>query len=276
MPVPTSFDDISTDPTANSPLGTETVGTDMNDYFQAAYSFIKTLYQGGIVPTGAVNLNSQKLTNVATGTVATDGVNFGQLQGYVPLAGGVTLTGQVTFNTPNVTAMTIKAGTATGLIVQSANQIGIEVDGSAGATGGNIKMIDNTGSKTIRSVLNQLQIVNNAFTAGIFTIDDAGNTTANGNVIAFSDERLKENWRDLGDDFVERLANLKAGIFDRIDIKATQVGVGAQSLQEFLPEAVNENLDGVLGVAYGNAALVACVKLAQRVLELERQLLGGR
>ena len=66
---------------------------------------------------------------------------------------------------------------------------------------------------------------------------------------------------------------MKHGIFDRLDINETQVGVSAQGLQKFLAEAVIKNqTSGLLAVAYGNAALVACVKLAQRVIALEAQL----
>jgi hypothetical protein len=39
-----------------------------------------------------------------------------------------------------------------------------------------------------------------------------------------------------------------------------------------MEHAVVENEKGELSVAYGNAALVACVKLAQRVVALEAKL----
>lgn len=87
---------------------------------------------------------------------------------------------------------------------------------------------------------------------------------------ASSDETLKTNWRDLPSDFLELLANVRHGIFDRLDDGHTRVGVGAQSLQPVLPNAVIPLETGKLTVDYGPAALVACVKLAQRVLELER------
>lgn len=87
---------------------------------------------------------------------------------------------------------------------------------------------------------------------------------------ASSDETLKTNWRDLPSDFLGLLANVRHGIFDRLDDGQTRVGVGAQSLQKFLSDAVIPLENGQLTVDYGPAALVACVKLAQRVLELER------
>jgi hypothetical protein len=97
-----------------------------------------------------------------------------------------------------------------------------------------------------------------------------GTMTASGNIIAFSDESLKKDWAELPDDFIELLAGVLHGTYTRTDTGVRQVGVGAQSLQKFLPEAVVEGEK--LGVAYGNAALVAAVKLAQRVVALEKRL----
>tara|TARA_R110000822_G_scaffold35007_21_gene98935 strand:- start:335 stop:1819 length:1485 start_codon:yes stop_codon:yes gene_type:complete len=88
-----------------------------------------------------------------------------------------------------------------------------------------------------------------------------------------SDESLKENWRELPVDFIELLANAKHGIYDRIDTGATEAGLSAQSMQQILKEVVIEYGDEkLLSIMYGNAALLACVKLSQRVLELEKQL----
>lgn len=88
-----------------------------------------------------------------------------------------------------------------------------------------------------------------------------------------SDESLKENWRELPVDFIELLANAKHGIYDRIDTGATEAGLSAQSMQQILKEVVVEyGEEKLLSIMYGNAALLACVKLSQRVLELEKQL----
>jgi hypothetical protein len=104
------------------------------------------------------------------------------------------------------------------------------------------------------------------------TIRLTGALTAGGNVTAYSDERVKTNWRGYGPDFIERLAKIKHGTFDRTDTELTQDGVSAQSLQELLPHSVLEDTAGKLSVAYGNAALVAAVKLAERVVALEARL----
>ena len=101
---------------------------------------------------------------------------------------------------------------------------------------------------------------------------DGTNLTCGGNITAYSDEALKMNWRPFAEDFVEQLAQIKNGIYDRIDSGMTQVGVGAGSLKKVMPEAVQDNENGLMSVAYGNAALAAVIELAKRVVALEKQL----
>jgi hypothetical protein len=93
-----------------------------------------------------------------------------------------------------------------------------------------------------------------------------------GDVTSNSDERLKTNWRSVGDDFVTKLAGVKSGVYDRTDIEATQAGVSAQSLEEVLAEVVMTAPDGIKSVNYGNAALVAAVELAKQVVELRKEI----
>lgn len=100
----------------------------------------------------------------------------------------------------------------------------------------------------------------------------SGALSCSGTFTATSDERLKENWRLVKKDFVNKLAKVKSGIYDRIDIDLTQAGVSAQSLQKVLPEVVVEDENKKLSVAYGNAALVAAVELAKEIVELKAQI----
>jgi hypothetical protein len=102
-----------------------------------------------------------------------------------------------------------------------------------------------------------------------FMVSSTGNATATLNVTAYSDERKKKNWRSVADNFVEKLAIVKAGVYDRTDEVITQVGVSAQSLQKLLPEAVIEDADGFLSVAYGNAAMASAVELAKELVALK-------
>ena len=110
----------------------------------------------------------------------------------------------------------------------------------------------------------------NTTTAG--NLNTIGDFTASGNVTAYSDERLKQNWRELDAAFIDNLADLKMGIYDRIDSGETQVGVSAQGLQKFLQQAVRADDKGTLSVAYGNAAMAACVMLARELREIKKKL----
>jgi hypothetical protein len=100
----------------------------------------------------------------------------------------------------------------------------------------------------------------------------AGSAVFSGNVTSSSDERLKKNWRPVGDDFVTKLAGVKSGIYDRTDIESTQAGVSAQALEEVLAEVVVTAPDGLKSVNYGNAALVAAIELAKQVVELRKEI----
>jgi hypothetical protein len=90
---------------------------------------------------------------------------------------------------------------------------------------------------------------------------------SSGNVTAYSDERVKTNWRDYSSNFVEELAKVKHGTYDRTDQELTQDGVSAQSLQTLLPNSVVEDAEGKLSVNYGGASLVSAVQLAKRIVE---------
>lgn len=138
--------------------------------------------------------------------------------------------------------------------------------------GASIKFTGNSDAGTPTKVLHVINgvfcVANDAYTNNILKVDDGGNLTMAGNVTASSDERLKTDWQSLPSDFIERLAAVKSGTYRRVDGNLRQVGVGAQSLQSLMPEAVLEGNEGMLSVAYGNAALVACVELAKEVIRL--------
>jgi hypothetical protein len=116
-----------------------------------------------------------------------------------------------------------------------------------------------------------LLIINN----GAFKCAISNSIVASSNITAYSDERLKTNWRDMPEDYVARLAQVKVGIYDRIDEEdVTQVGVSAQSFQKLLPQAIMTAKDEMqtLSVNYGGAALASAVELAKRVVDQEKRI----
>jgi hypothetical protein len=107
----------------------------------------------------------------------------------------------------------------------------------------------------------------------VLTVASNGNVTASGvlsgsNITGTSDERLKEDWRPMARDFIERMAGVLHGTFAWVNGGPRSAGVGAQSMREVFPEAVHEAEDGTLSVAYGHAALVTVLELIPLVLRL--------
>jgi hypothetical protein len=121
-----------------------------------------------------------------------------------------------------------------------------------------------------RAVANGLEVVK--FQAGSLVV--AGSVTASGNVTGYSDMRLKKDWASLQPDFVQRLAKVKSGTYTRTDTGERQAGASAQDWQALLPEVVRVGVDEAqtLSLAYGNAALVACVELAKEVTALRAEI----
>jgi hypothetical protein len=128
------------------------------------------------------------------------------------------------------------------------------------------------GAKYVGVGANDFIVLNSSGNTVLLQLDDSGNETipgtmTAGNLTATSDERYKRDWKPVSGDFVDQLAGLLSGTYEDVASGERRVGVGAQSLQRFLPEAVVE-VNEQLTVAYGHAALVACVELAKEVRRL--------
>ena len=102
----------------------------------------------------------------------------------------------------------------------------------------------------------------------------SGTLYATGNVIAFSDSRVKTDVKPI-ENALEKIERLTGVSYTRIDTGDQQVGFIAQDVKEVVPEVVKETGDGdMLGVAYGNltAVLVEAIKdLNKQVQDLKNQ-----
>ena len=97
---------------------------------------------------------------------------------------------------------------------------------------------------------------------GSVKIDHVGNMVVTGDVTAYSDERLKENVEVI-DGALAKVKQVRGVTFDRKDgNEERSTGVIAQELIKVLPEAVKEDDNGMLNVAYGNVVglLIEAVK----------------
>jgi hypothetical protein len=104
----------------------------------------------------------------------------------------------------------------------------------------------------------------------------AGTFTATGDVIAYSDVRVKENIKDI-DNALDKVTQLRGVEYNKIGSSENSIGVIAQEIQKVLPEVVREDQDGMLGVAYGNitAVLIEAIKEQQKQIDELKAKLDG-
>jgi hypothetical protein len=210
---------------------------------------------------GAYNNTTGVFTIPTNTNQLTNGAGFVTSSGVTSVATGTGLTGGTITTTGTIslanTAVTAGSYTSANITVDAQGRITAAANGSAAVIGTNTQVA-----------------YNNAGTmAGSANLTFNGtNLTCGGTITSTSDESLKTNWRDFPAEFVEQLAKVKSGTYDRVDTDLTQDGVSAQSLQPLLPFSVLAGEDGKLSVSYGNAALVSAIELAKRVVDQDARI----
>jgi len=152
------------------------------------------------------------------------------------------------------------------------------------------KLTVSTGTSGVQ----QIQGVNNAATTGrniainpyggnvgigqsnpsAYKLDVSGTIRATGDVIAYSDIRVKENIKTI-DNAIDKVKALRGVEYNKIDSTEKSIGVIAQEIEEVIPEVVREDDQGMKSVAYGNitAVLIEAIKEQQKQIdELKKQL----
>lgn len=79
-----------------------------------------------------------------------------------------------------------------------------------------------------------------------------GEIISNNNITAYSDEKVKRDFKPLGADVIERLKKVKFYNFKMINdpLQRTKVGVKAQELEKLFPELVSQDENGIKMVDY--------------------------
>jgi hypothetical protein len=108
-----------------------------------------------------------------------------------------------------------------------------------------------------------------------YALDVTGDIRATGDVIAYSDARVKENVETITD-ALTKVTSLRGVSYTRNDSedKSTKVGVIAQEVLEVLPEVVQQDTNGNYSVAYGNivGVLIEAIKeLKAEINELKNK-----
>jgi hypothetical protein len=105
-------------------------------------------------------------------------------------------------------------------------------------------------------------------TPGIYKLYVAGTIYATGDVIAYSDESVKENIRPI-ENVIEKIQSTRGIIYDRTDTETKDnIGFIAQELEVAFPELVVTNEDGTKAVKYQNAVAV----LFEAIKEQQKQI----
>jgi hypothetical protein len=97
-----------------------------------------------------------------------------------------------------------------------------------------------------------------------------GSWTASGDLIAYSDARVKTDVATI-ENALEKVLSLRGVTYVRTDGEdhSQKIGVIAQEVQKILPQVVHEQQDGMLGVSYGNivGVLIEAIKEQQKEIE---------
>ena len=105
-------------------------------------------------------------------------------------------------------------------------------------------------------------------TVPAYKLDVAGTIRATGDVIAYSDARVKENVLTL-ENSLELVKKLRGVSYNKIGESEKKVGVIAQEVLEVLPEVVSQDSEGTYSVAYGNITAVLIEAIKQQQLQID-------
>lgn len=161
--------------------------------------------------------------------------------------------------------------TARGATTNGAITVNGDITISAG-TSSNIYMSDtDEGQRQIHCNSNRIGFLTQVQGWGSYCNDD-GSWVSVSDITAFSDARIKENIVTV-DNALEKVLQLRGVYYNRTDIsdKSKKIGVIAQETQAVLPEVVHEEVDGMLGVAYGNMGGLFIEAFKEQQVQLTQQ-----
>ena len=159
------------------------------------------------------------LTSNAAVTVAQGGTGATSATAYAVQCGGTTSTGAHQSIASVGTTGQVLTSNGAGALPTFQAAAGATITGTT--TSGTYFVVGTTstsGSLTTASISNTNVVSYDASTGALSAVSH----------VSSSDERLKTNWRDVAADFIEQLAEVKSGIFDRTDFVSTEVLLSAE------------------------------------------------
>ncbi len=135
------------------------------------------------------------------------------------------------------------------------------------------------GGPTIIANIDPSGNVNIGSSAPSYKLDVNGTIRATGDVIAYSNARVKENIKTI-ETPIELITKLRGVTYIRKDIedKTRKIGVIAQEVLEVLPEVVQQDEEGNYSVSYGNivGVLIEAIKEQQKQIDELKYLLQNK
>ena len=109
-----------------------------------------------------------------------------------------------------------------------------------------------------------------------YKLDVNGTIRATGDVIAYSDARVKENVKTI-DNALDKVTQLRGVSYNKISETEEKIGVIAQEIEKVLPQVVQEDDEGMKSVAYGNivGVLIEAIKEQQKQIDELKARLDG-
>ncbi len=147
------------------------------------------------------------------------------------------------------------------------------------SSGGVLKAVSNGATNVLFRSYGDSYTLNDfgvGVSAPAYKLDVDGTIRATGDVIAYSDVRVKENIKTI-DNALDKVKNLRGVEYNKIDSTEKNIGVVAQEVEKILPEVVKEDEEGMKSVAYGNitAVLIEAIKEQQKQIDELKSIING-
>ena len=109
-----------------------------------------------------------------------------------------------------------------------------------------------------------------------YKLDVNGTIRATGDIIAYSDARVKENVNTI-ENALDKVIQLRGVEYNKIGDDKQSIGVIAQEIEKVLPQVVQEDDEGMKSVAYGNivGVLIEAIKEQQQQIDELKKRLDG-
>ena len=169
--------------------------------------------------------------------------------------------------------LTVSSGTEDIGILTASSDSGSYVGFLDNAT----SVIPKIGAVGNKLILDASQYVGIKRTDPSYALDVSGTIRATGDVIAYSDARVKENVETIPN-ALDKVKAMRGVGYNKIGKEKRSIGVIAQEMLEVMPEVVSQDEQGMYSVAYGNlvGVLIEAMKEQQQQIDELKALIASK